>query len=135
MTFTHRPFDREKDVEIFTKMLRDRSDNTPVDFTFFPPTGVVVLHEEIPVCIGFMIKCDNNTVINSDLLSDPNAEKEVRNQAVIYLREVLHAEAKKAGAGCIIATTTNEKLYRRLLEQGYFELNKNLYQLGRAVWP
>lgn len=133
--FYHRYFDREKDLETFKSFLNARGLDDKADLTFFPPTGVLVLWNGKPICLGFMIKCDNNTCINSDLLSDPSTDKELRNEAVVYLRKVLEDEARKAGIPFIIATTTNPKLFERLKDQGYVELNRNLFQLGRAIWP
>ena len=132
--FNHRKFDRKMDMNILEIFLRKRGDLSKVNFDFFPPTGVIVFHTEKPIVLGFMIKCDNNTCINTDIISDPDTDKTVRNLAVIHLREALSDEAKKCGIPYIIATTNNPKLAERLKDQGYTVINENLTHLGRPTW-
>lgn len=132
--FNHRKFDRILDRNIFEIFLRKREDPSPINFDFFPPTGVIVFYAEKPICIGFMIKCDNNTCINTDLISDPSVDASTRNLAVIHLREALAEEARKCNIKYIIAVTNNAKLVERLKEQGYTTINENLTHLGRPTW-
>lgn len=133
--FESRRFHREQDKYAFETMLRKRGDNSVVDFTYFPPTGVIVFFQGSPIVIGFMVKCDNNTVVNTGIMSDPDFPPEVRNQAVVYLREVLAEEARIAGYKYVIAETNQPKLVEKLKEQGYTELQTNITQLGRVLWP
>lgn len=130
-----RNFDRVRDFEAFRSFLRKRGDTSPVSFEFFPPTGALVCYWGKPVCAGFMIKCDNGTVINTDIISDPDVESEIRNAAVIELRKFLAEKAREAGFHYVIATTDQPKLVSKLKEQGYTILKENLTHLGRVLWP
>ena len=134
MEWVARPFDREKDKEAFTEFLRKRGDESVVDFSFFPPTGCMVEYWGRPVCAGFMIICDNNTCINTDIISHPDAPKHVRNKAVLVLREYLEGKAKEYGIPFIIAHASHPGLKGKLLEQGYKVLNENITHMGRNTW-
>lgn len=130
-----RPFDRAKDLSTVNRWLDQRGEKIIVDFVFYPPTAFMVTFKEIPVCCGFMIKCDNQTVINDSFMSDPTAPQEIRNAAVIRLRNSLAIEAGKFGAKYIIAPTSQPKLVPRLEAQGFKIIEENITQLGRLVWP
>ena len=50
--FYAKDFDRVADLKIFEDFLRARGDDSPADFTYFPPTGVLIYHMDVPVCAG-----------------------------------------------------------------------------------
>lgn len=100
---------------------------------FLPPTGIVVAYYSKPVCMGFMIRCDNGVAINSDFMSDPDAPKELRNEAVEFMREKLYELARQQGFRVVIAFTSIPKHVERLKEKGYIEMDKNLVHLGRIL--
>lgn len=133
MTFTHRPFNPEHDkavLQLFCQMRGEKLDN----FDFLPPSGLIVFHEEAPVCIGFLIKCDNKVAIHSDFLSDPELSKELRNQGVEYMRSVFAEEAKREGYRAIVAFTKHKKLAKRLTGLGFRLLDQGFFQVGRFLW-
>lgn len=132
--FNHRDFLRS-DIPLYEQILRARNIEPTIVETFIPPTGVIVLFEEKPICLGFMIKCDNKMVINSDLISDPSYPKELRNEAVQYLRDVLEFEARKEGYYLISAFTRHKNLEKKLLTLGFNEFDQGLTHLGRFIWP
>lgn len=135
MEFTSRAFDFIADKEVFEGFLKKRGDSSEANFEYFPPTGVIVFVDEKPICVGFMIICDNKTCMNTDIISDPDFTPDIRHYAVTYLRHQLALAAKEAGINYVIAVTNQPKLIERLKEQGYVELNKNLTHLGRVLWP
>jgi len=132
--FTCRDFDFVKDKEAFTEFLRKRGDMSEVDFSFFPPTGCMVEYYGIPTCAGFMIICDNNTCINTDIISDPEAPTFVRNHSVIALRKFLEEKAKAKNIPFIVAHASHPGLEAKLKEQGYQILNSNITHMGRKTW-
>ena len=134
ISFKHRPFNLDTDIEIYESWLRARGNNQKIAWAFIPPIGYVILHNDHPVCIGFMIRCDNRTVINDGILSNPNTQKEVRQASVEYLRKLLLEEAEKFGAKLIIAQTDEPKLVARLEAQGYKKFLTNVTHLGRPLW-
>lgn len=133
--FTARAFDFVKDLEAFKYFLMKRGDQSEIDFSFFPPTGCMVEYHGVPVCAGFMIICDNNTCINTDIISDPEAPSRIRNQGVLALREYLRLEAVKKDIPYVIAHASHPGLKLKLIEQGYKVLNDNITHLGRTTWP
>lgn len=100
---------------------------------FLPPTGIVVAYYSKPVCMGFMIRCDNGVAINSDFMSDPDVPKDLRNEAVEFMREKLYGLAKTQGFRVVIAFTSIPKHAERLKNKGYIEMDKNLVHLGRIL--
>lgn len=101
---------------------------------FLPPTGVVIYFYLQPVCMGFMIKCDNGMAINTDLISDPEIPDVLRNEAVEKLRKCLYNEAKAAGLKMVSVFTSHPSHVERLKSLGYKIIDKNLTQLGRFLW-
>lgn len=134
LKFEHRKFDLKTDEALLRIFAFEHSEKVPDKIMFLPPTGFVVFHEEAPVCLGFMIKCDNGMVINSDFLSDKKLPKEMRNQGVQYLRGLLAAEALACGAKFVTAFTKHEKLADRLEALGYTKMDKGFIQMGRVLW-
>ncbi len=132
MQFHYRNFDKEMDMPLLHKLLRLREEQEMSDI-FLPPTGVIVFMEDLPVCIGFMVKCDNGMAINSDLVSDPTVPKELRSAAVQYMRELLYAKAKVAGLKVTTIFTKHAKLQNKLKDMGYVVVDSNLTQMGRAL--
>jgi len=136
MIFRSRAFDKEKDAHLLRAwVVNRRLPNADVNLEFMPPTGVVVEVDNIPVAIGFMIKCDNGMCINSDLISNPAIDKKARQEAVDFLRESLYTLAKAAGYKLVTVFTRIPKLQARLeKEKGYFKIDQGLTQLGRFLW-
>ena len=134
MKFTHRPFRKEKDLELMRKFLFMRKEKVQASTDFLAPFGVIVENEGVPVCLGFLIKCDNKMGIFSDFLSDPNFTKGLRNAAAQYMRGLLIEEAKKSGLLFVTSFTKHEKLAKHLNSIGYKELDKGFFQMGRSLW-
>lgn len=133
MKFVSREFNRSTDFNLLEKWMARRG--MPVsDMSFLPPTGVVVSYYDQPVCVGFMIRCDNGMAINTDFVSDPDVPKDCRNAAVEHLRQTLYKEAMKNGLKMVTAFTSIPKHVEGLKAKGFVEIDKNLVQLGRILW-
>lgn len=118
---------------LLAKWLMGRGKDVP-SLDFLPPTGVVVSYYEQPVCMGFMIKCDNGMAINTDFISDPEVPKDLRNAAVEHMRQCLYKEALKAGLKMVTVFTSIPKHADNLKAKGFVELDSKLTQLGRILW-
>lgn len=125
-------FEEPKHHEILKTFVEKRGGKTP-DVRFLPPTGFIVFLFEQPLCVGFQIRCDNGTVINTDLIADSEIPKDLRNQAVVRLRSALYNEAKAAGYKVVTVFTSIPAHEARLKTLGYVEADKNLTQLVRAL--
>lgn len=101
---------------------------------FLPPTGVVIYNYAQPICIGFLIKSDNGTAECSDFISDPNVPKDLRQDAVQYMRKYFEIEAKKCGIRAIVAFCEHPRHIERLKSLGYVLTQQNLTHLGRFLW-
>lgn len=131
--FTHRPFSVITDMPVMNRWLADRGmpKGNP---NFLPPTGFLIYNGSTPVCLGFMIKCDNNTAINTDLIACPRVNDSLRNDAVEYLRQVLYKEAQDLKMQFVTVFTSIPAHAERLKSLGYAEIDKNLTQMGRFLW-
>lgn len=134
MTFGYRRFDLKSDERLLRLFSKMRGQDLPDKIMFLPPTGFVVMHEEAPVCIGFMIKCDNGMAVNTDFLSDPELPKEMRQAGVEYLRKLLYTEAKRCGFQFTTVFTKHRKLAKRLEGLGFLKMDEGYTQLGRFLW-
>lgn len=135
VTWTHFSVENRDHRRLYRLMCSKRGVKN-VDFTFYPPTGFIVFHLKRPVCVGFLVKCDNKTVISEGLVSDPEVSKWVRRESVAYYRKLVLNFAKKFGARVILCDTDVPKLAERLLEQGYTEVKYNSRFFGRVLtWP
>lgn len=134
MTFGYRRFDISNDERLLRLFAHMRGQELPEKIEFLPPTGFVVFHEEAPVCLGFMVKCDNSMAMNSDFLSDPELPKELRQAGVEYLRKLLYTEAKRCGLQFSTVFTKHQKLAKRLEGLGFKKMDEGFIQLGRFLW-
>lgn len=132
MNFTYRQFE-QKDVAVLDALMASRG-LPKGDPSFLPPTGFIVYLEEKPVCIGFQIRCDNRTAINTDLISDINFPKAERNAGVEFLRDILNRSAESAGYQFVVAFTKIPKHAARLQQMGYSIIDSKLFQMGRFLW-
>ena len=108
----------------------------PGEIAGLPPTGLVVLDDHRPICLGFMIICDNGMGIFSDFLSDPRVEKSVRNAGVEFMREGFYRMARAKNVHYVTSFTKHEKLAARLQGLGFHKIDKErFFQMGRVLWP
>jgi hypothetical protein len=135
MQFEALKFEKEKHLKLLHQFLKARGlyETAPIG-DFLPPTGVVITNYGKPICIGFMIKCDNRMVIFTDFVSDISAPKELRNEAVIFMREHLEKLARHEGFDCISSWTSIPKHRERLKKLGFTEIENNLTHFGRFLW-
>lgn len=134
MNFTWRPFNLKTDETFLRALALMREEEVPETLSFLPPTGFIVFHEEAPVCLGFLIKCDNNMAIISDSMSDPAIQKDIRNEAVEFLRALQFTAAKEAGLQFVTGFTKHEKLAKRLEDFGFKRMFEGYIQMGRFLW-
>lgn len=133
MRFSYGRFEKEKHLDLLDDWMQKR-DMKASDPSFLPPTGFVVCLDGLPICMGFQIRCDNRTAINTDLISDPDFNKRDRNEAVEFLRDILNRSAESAGFQFVTVFTSIPNHAVRLKKLGYTEIDKNLTQLGRFLW-
>lgn len=126
-------FDWEIHKEIYEKFVRSHGDDSVIDFTYYPPTGVLIYCEGIPVCAGFMVKTDAGFVLNTNIIASATCDKDTRQTGIIYLRDLLAEKARAAGFNFVLAETNIEGLKKRLVDQGYKILKENMTYLGRSL--
>lgn len=134
MTLKARPFHTLTDEHIFRSLAKLRGHEPPDKLEFLPPCGLVVTNEGKPVCVGFLIKCDNSMGIFSDFMSDPRESAEVRNESVELMRAVFYGEAERSGLQFITSFTKHEKLANRLTGLGFNKVDDGFIQMGRFLW-
>lgn len=133
MKLTSRKFHPQLDEHLFKRFALDRGHHGAVSLEFLPPFGIVVANGSMPICVGFLIKCDNGMGIFSDFLSHPLVEREIRNAAVEKMREELAMEARKSGLKFVTSFTKHRKLAIRLESLGFKRMGEFI-QMGRILW-
>lgn len=134
MKLKARPFNFALDEHLFRSLAELRGEKIPKEIFGLPPTGLVVTNHGRPVCVGFLIKCDNGMGVFSDFLSDPRADKEVRNAAAELMREVFYSEAERCGLKFVTSFTKHPKLAKRLEGLGFMKMDEGFTQMGRFLW-
>lgn len=134
MKIEARPFSFATDEHLFRSLAKLRDEKLPDHIFGLPPTGLVITNHGRPVCVGFLIKCDNGMGIFSDFLSDPREPAHVRNEAVEHMREVFYKEADRSGLKFVTSFTKHPKLAERLQKLGFKKMDEGFTQLGRFLW-
>lgn len=135
MNFVYTYFKKDEHMPLLDRLMEKRG-MPKGDPSFLPPTGFIVycVENPEPVCIGFQIRCDNRTAINTDIVSDVDAPKHKRNAGVEFLRDILNRSAESAGYQFVVAFTKHEKHAERLSKLGYTVIDSKLFQMGRFLW-
>lgn len=131
--FTYTNFKKEEHMPLLDKLMENRH-MAKGDSSFLPPTGYIVFKGTEPICIGFQIRCDNRTAINTDIVSNIAFPKHERNEAVEFLRDILNRSAESAGYQFVVAFTKIPKHAARLKKLGYTCIDSKLFQMGRFLW-
>jgi len=126
----YEPADRVIIEEWFSK----RDFPSPED-KFLPPTGVLALDNNIPIACGFMFKTDANVASIGHLISDPEIEKEKRQDAIKQLILVLARLAESEGFGLVTIATNIKKLGERFETLNFIKTDENVSHYRRDLCP
>lgn len=125
------PLDKEVHFPLMCEWWEGRSfPAPPVEFT--PPTGLIVLHHDTPVCGGFLFKSDANMAVIGNLVSDKKVPFEIRTKALDYLIVSLTAAAKKDNFGLVACSTNLPRLMKRFEDLGFILTDEGVSQFGRV---
>ncbi len=106
----------------------------------FPPkrehlsqTGIIITSDNKPVCCGFLYKTDSKICVFEFVISDPKAEKEVRNAALNLLIKETKNWARENNYSLIYTSVNIPSYIKKLIDNGFTEMDKNqthlFYQL------
>ena len=96
-------------------------------------TGLIVEAGGNPVCAGFLYKTDSKICVFEFVVSDPNAEKEIRDACLILLIEEIKTLASQEYE-LIYSSVRGSKYIQRLLEGNFIiadrEQTHMFYEVG-----
>lgn len=97
-----------------------------IPFEFLPDDGVVVSYDGDKVCAAFLYKTDTPICWAENYISDPRADREIRDEALNLLIQALSEKAKDAGFVVMMSAIKHNILGRRLEKNGFQMADQNL---------
>jgi hypothetical protein len=106
-------------LEQFWKTHKDW-DNTAIPEFILPPLGIIVEENNAIICAGFIYESKNDQCAWTGwLVSDPNSDKILRDQALTLLLDTIVEHSKKAGHKFLFTSARFIKLIERLEKAGF----------------
>lgn len=127
-------YSKEKHQVIVEAWLNDWKEAVNT-INFLPPTGIIVYHDKLPVCVGFLTKTDSGIAIITNILSDKNADREIKNKCVDSLLFTLDGLAEVEKFKMICVATIIPSVIKRFQKMDYFIAKEQFTNLGRYLCP
>lgn len=100
---------------------------------FLPENGVVVSSGGNPICAAFVYKTDTPICWIENYISDKEADRETRSEALDLLILSCVEKAKSMGALVAISSIKHNVLARRLEKNGFVVSDKNMTAYTRSL--
>lgn len=116
--------------DVYSEWFKLRDAVRPMD-EIVSPTGLVATYDNKPVCIGFLCKTDSRVALITNLISDPNADKDIRKKCLEQLVEELSSVAESEGfliLGAASPVPSVCDMYERL---GFIKTHEKINNYGR----
>ena len=98
-----------------------------------PPTGRLVVANNVGMCAGFLVKTDCKMAVICCLISNPEAGKEDRQAAVDFLMNYFRDLAKKEGFTMVAISSSIPKFKQRIANQGFGMAEDGVTIFGSVV--
>jgi len=129
-----RKFDLSSDYDILFKWWRAHGSFPPKP-EHLSPNGIVVEVDGIPVAAGFLYRTDSKICVFEFVVSDPEASKVNRHNALKTLIKIIQEVAKDLGYTLIYTSINIEAYIRKLKDAGFIEADRNqvhmFYKIGK----
>lgn len=97
-------------------------EKNPVPEGILPPTGIIVMQDDKPICAGFLYETiGNNCTWMEWIVADAQSDKETRAICLDKLVKTLTNIAKVKGYGFIFTSVKHPKLMERLESFGFLK--------------
>lgn len=90
-----------------------------------PKHGLVVVDGRKPICAGFLYNTDSSICVFEFVISDPEAEKKLRDKSLRKLIDSIKSLSKKLDYNLIYTSINIEAYIRKLKDSGFIEVDKN----------
>ena len=100
---------------------------------FLPENGLIVTHDEMPVCAAFIYKTDTPIYWIENYISDIEADKVIRSDALDLLILSCIEKAKDMGALVAMSSIKHNGLGKRLEKSGFVVSDKNMTAYMRGL--
>lgn len=98
-----------------------------------PSTGIVIEAGSKPVCAGFLYRTDSKICVFEFVVSDPLANKQIRDSALTQLIRSAKEWAKNESFSLIYTSVNLAKYINRLKEEGFIQADNNMVHLFYEV--
>jgi hypothetical protein len=123
-----RLFDLEKDYKIAENWWKERNWTIPPK-EILSDTGFIVFVDNKPIGAMWLYPINGSKTCSTGFpISDPNSDKEIRNQSIDLLLETIQMTAKKMGYKYIWTTTGINAVAKRLEKHNYQKGDENITQ-------
>jgi hypothetical protein len=122
--FFQRDFTFERDYDIIHAWWNAHGSFPPKP-EHLPSTGIVIEADREPVCAGFLYQTDSAICVFEFVVSDPNAEKAIRDAALSFLIQAAKEWAKSLGFTLIYSSVKGLKYISRLEKEGFIKADED----------
>ena len=98
-----------------------------------PDSGFLVEGDGFPVVAGWLYRTDSSIAWLEWIISNPQASKEERADALPILIERLTHEARMLGFKIVFTSTNNKRLLAQYEEAGFATMEKDVIHLVRRI--
>ncbi len=123
-----RGFHEKQDYDMMASWWKSHG-SLPPKPEFLSTTGIVIEADHKPVCLGFMYRTDSKICVFEFVTCDPEAEKQVRDDALDYLIKAAKFWADTQGFTLTYTSVKTQKYISRLKKQDFIEVDNNMTHL------
>jgi hypothetical protein len=125
LNFDPRVFHSKEHFHLIQSWFRKRNFPCP-ELEFLPPTGCIVYAGTEPVACGFLFCTDARLAGIGHLVTNPEANKDVRQPALENCIRVLESLARIRGFGRVSISSNIEKLNARFEAMGFEKCDEDI---------
>lgn len=124
-------FDLKKHSDLLSGWYSDWGQDVPPPWSY-SKTGLIISNPD-PICAGFLCKTDANFAIIYGYISDKNADKAKRKEALVFLSEELTKIAENDNFKMVVASSAKPTIVDVFKNLGYSAEKESTVNLGRIL--
>lgn len=118
-----RPFDFSRDYDTISQWWEEHNSFAPKP-EHLSTTGIIV-EADIPLCAGWLYKTDSKICVFEFVVSNPKADKEIRDASLELLIESIKKISKEQGYKLIYSSVKGLRYIMRLQQQGFVVVDEH----------
>lgn len=104
-----------------------------VPINILPKTGLMINHDKIPICAGFIYSTDSDLVYVDSLVANPWLDKKDRENALDIMFQALIDKTKEIGKKWIVFNTNIKSVEDRAIKFGGKVYSHNMTFITKEV--